>query len=67
MPTPRSAKTANAIAAAGRSGMMSINHHGLALPEMPFGGMKDTGYGSEGGSEAIEAYLNTKFVSQAGL
>jgi succinate-semialdehyde dehydrogenase / glutarate-semialdehyde dehydrogenase len=40
---------------------------GLALPEVPFGGVKDSGYGSEGGSEAIEAYLNTKFVSQAGL
>ncbi len=63
----RSAKTANAIAAAVEAGMMSINHHGLALPEVPFGGVKDSGYGSEGGSEAIEAYLNTKFVSQAGL
>ncbi len=63
----RSAKTANAIAARVESGMMTINHLGLALPEVPFGGMKDSGYGSEGGSEAIEAYLNTKFVSQAGL
>jgi succinate-semialdehyde dehydrogenase / glutarate-semialdehyde dehydrogenase len=63
----RSAKTAAAIAAAVEAGMMSINHHGLALPEVPFGGVKDSGYGSEGGSEAIEAYLNTKFVSQAGL
>jgi succinate-semialdehyde dehydrogenase/glutarate-semialdehyde dehydrogenase len=32
-----------------------------------FGGVKDSGYGSEGGTEAIEAYLNPKFVSQAGL
>ena len=63
----RSAKTANAIAAAVEAGMMSINHHGLALPEVPFGGVRDSGYGSEGGSEAIEAYLNTKFVTQAGL
>jgi succinate-semialdehyde dehydrogenase/glutarate-semialdehyde dehydrogenase len=63
----RSAKTANAIAAAVESGMMSINHHGLALPEVPFGGIKDSGYGSEGGLEAMEAYLNTKFVTQAGL
>ena len=47
------------------SGMVSINHHGLALPEVPFGGMKDSGYGSEGGLEAIEGYLNTKFVTQA--
>ena len=63
----RSAKTANAIASRVESGMLTINHLGLALPEVPFGGVKDSGYGSEGGSEAIEAYLNTKFVSQAGL
>jgi succinate-semialdehyde dehydrogenase / glutarate-semialdehyde dehydrogenase len=63
----RSARTANAVAAAVESGMMTINHMGLALPEVPFGGVKDSGYGSEGGSEAIEAYLVTKFVSQAGL
>jgi succinate-semialdehyde dehydrogenase/glutarate-semialdehyde dehydrogenase len=63
----RSAKTAQAIASRVEAGMMTINHLGLALPEVPFGGVKDSGYGSEGGSEAIEAYLNTKFVSQAGL
>ncbi len=48
-------------------GMLSINHHGIALPEVPFGGVKDSGYGSEGGLEAIEAYLNTKLVTQAGI
>jgi succinate-semialdehyde dehydrogenase / glutarate-semialdehyde dehydrogenase len=63
----RSAKTAHAIAAAVETGMISINHHGLALPEVPFGGVKDSGYGSEGGLEAIESYLVTKFVSQAGI
>jgi len=63
----RSAKTANAIGAQVEAGMMTINHMGLALPEVPFGGVKDSGYGSEGGSEAIEAYLNTKFITQAGL
>jgi succinate-semialdehyde dehydrogenase/glutarate-semialdehyde dehydrogenase len=63
----RSAKTANAIAANVETGMITINHLGLALPEVPFGGVKDSGYGSEGGSEAIESYLNSKFVSQAGL
>ena len=63
----RNAKTANAVAAKVETGMMTINHLGLALPEVPFGGVKDSGYGSEGGSEAIEAYLNTKFVTQAGL
>ena len=63
----KSAKTATAIGNAFESGMVSINHHGLALPEVPFGGVKDSGYGSEGGSEAIEAYLNTKFITQIGL
>jgi succinate-semialdehyde dehydrogenase/glutarate-semialdehyde dehydrogenase len=62
-----SVKTANAIAAKVESGMIALNHHGLALPEVPFGGIKDSGYGSEGGLEAIEAYLNTKFVTQANM
>ena len=63
----RSLKTASAIGSAFESGMVSINHFGLALPEVPFGGVKDSGYGSEGGTEAIEAYLNTKFITQVGL
>ena len=63
----RSAKTAQAIAASVETGMMTINHLGLATPETPFGGVKDSGYGSEGGTEAMEAYLNPKFVSQAGV
>ena len=45
-------------------GMVSINHFGIAAPETPFGGVKDSGYGSEGGVEGLEAYLSTKFVSQ---
>ena len=61
----RSAHTATAIAAAVEAGMMGINHHGLALPETPFGGVQDSGYGSEGGVEGLEPYLVTKFVSQA--
>ncbi len=63
----RSAKTANAIATRVESGMISINHHGIALRELRFGGVKDSGYGSEGGLEAMEGYLVTKFVTQAGL
>ncbi len=62
-----SLKTATAIGAAFESGMVSINHFGLALPETPFGGVKDSGYGSEGGTEGIEAYLSTKFITQVGL
>ncbi|GJD56414.1 NAD-dependent succinate-semialdehyde dehydrogenase [Methylobacterium dankookense] len=61
----RSTERATRVAQGVESGMISINHHGLALPEVPFGGVKDSGYGSEGGSEALEAYLVTKFVTQA--
>jgi succinate-semialdehyde dehydrogenase/glutarate-semialdehyde dehydrogenase len=60
----RSAKTAAAVGAAVESGMVSINHLGLSLPETPFGGIKDSGIGSEGGTEGIDAYLSTKFISQ---
>jgi succinate-semialdehyde dehydrogenase/glutarate-semialdehyde dehydrogenase len=59
-----SAKTMAGVGRDIESGMVSINHHGIALPELPFGGIKDSGYGSEGGIEAVEAYLNTKLVTQ---
>jgi succinate-semialdehyde dehydrogenase/glutarate-semialdehyde dehydrogenase len=63
----KSAKTATAIGAAVDAGMMSINHFALALPETPFGGIRDSGYGSEGGTEGIDAYLSTKFITQTGV
>ena len=63
----RSSKTVQAIGAAIEAGMVTINHVGFALPELPFGGIKDSGYGSEGGTEAIEAYLNTKLITQLGV
>ena len=43
--------------------MLWINQPAAASAEMPFGGVKDSGYGSEGGPEAMEAYLLTKAVS----
>jgi succinate-semialdehyde dehydrogenase/glutarate-semialdehyde dehydrogenase len=46
------------------SGMVHINHAGGALPETPFGGVKDSGVGSEGGSETFDGYLTTKYVTQ---
>ena len=46
---------------------VSINHHGLGLVDTPFGGVKDSGYGSEGGPEGLDAYMTTKLVSQTGL
>ena len=58
-----SSKTAAALSADIESGMISINQGMLALPEVPFGGIKDSGYGSEGGIEAMEPYLITKFTA----
>lgn len=63
----RSAHNAATLSRAVESGMLSINHAGLALPETPFGGIRDSGYGSEGGTEALEAYLNPKFVTHLRL
>ena len=48
------------------TGMLSINHYGLALPEVPFGGVKESGHGTEGGSEALEGYFDTRFVTRKG-
>jgi succinate-semialdehyde dehydrogenase/glutarate-semialdehyde dehydrogenase len=61
----RSSKTVAAIGAAIESGMVAINSATFALPETPIGGVKDSGYGSEGGREAIDAYFNTKYIAQA--
>jgi succinate-semialdehyde dehydrogenase / glutarate-semialdehyde dehydrogenase len=59
-----STRHATMISNALEAGMVSINHFGMALAETPFGGIKDSGYGSEGGSETFDAYLTTKFVTQ---
>lgn len=60
----RSAKQAHRIAAEVETGMITINQIAIAFPEVPFGGVKDSGYGTEGGAEAIDAYLNLKYISQ---
>lgn len=58
-----SLKTSHALARGLEVGMLWINQPASASAEMPFGGVKDSGYGSEGGPEALESYLNTKSVS----
>ena len=60
-----SAQTANLIGDALQSGMVGVNSINVSTPETPFGGVKESGYGSEGGLEGLQAYLNTKFISQA--
>ena len=58
-----SLKNADLLARKLEVGMLWINMPALPSAEMPFGGVKDSGYGSEGGPEALEAYLNSRAVS----
>ncbi|MDG2206016.1 MAG: NAD-dependent succinate-semialdehyde dehydrogenase [Alphaproteobacteria bacterium] len=58
-----SAETLQKLSCEVESGMLTVNHVGLALPEVPFGGIQDSGYGTEGGSDAVEPYLETRFVT----
>ena len=44
------------------TGTVAVNTPVVALPEAPFGGIKQTGYGREGGSMAIKDYLNIKYT-----
>jgi succinate-semialdehyde dehydrogenase/glutarate-semialdehyde dehydrogenase len=60
-----SVATATAIGDALESGMVGVNSVAISTPETPFGGVKESGYGSEGGIEGLEAYMVTKFISQA--
>jgi len=48
-----------------RAGMVAINHLLVASPETPFGGVGDSGFGSEGGVEGYLGYTDTKFVTVA--
>ncbi len=59
----RSLKNADLLARKVEVGMLWMNMPAMPSAEMPFGGVKDSGYGSEGGPEAVEAYLNTRSVS----
>ena len=58
-----SSKTADALARGIESGIIGINHHGQPSIETPFGGVKDSGYGKENGSEGLSAFMHEKLVS----
>jgi len=60
-----SSRTASDLAGHLEAGMVGINNNFINMPETPFGGVKQSGYGSEGGTEGMEAYLVTKTVSQS--
>jgi succinate-semialdehyde dehydrogenase/glutarate-semialdehyde dehydrogenase len=46
-------------------GVLGVNTTVVAVPEAPFGGIKQSGFGREGGAEGVREYLNTKFVHNA--
>lgn len=52
------------LADAIEAGMISVNGIPVASPDAPFGGVKDSGFGREGGIEGIEEYLVTKFIAE---
>lgn len=54
---------AHDIADALQAGLVGINHFGISTPETPFGGVRDSGFGSESGVEGYLGYTDTKFVS----
>lgn len=60
----RSTTISNRLSTEVVAGMMSINHYGLALPEVPFGGTRESGYGTEGGSHALDDYMDIRFVTR---
>ena len=58
-----STKTATAIGAAIESGMVAINNVALGMPENPFGGVKDSGYGRFGGKAAINEFTELRWIT----
>jgi succinate-semialdehyde dehydrogenase/glutarate-semialdehyde dehydrogenase len=59
----RSARNADRLAEGVEAGNLSINHFVASIAETPFGGVKDSDYGREGGTEGLECYTVAKNVS----
>jgi succinate-semialdehyde dehydrogenase/glutarate-semialdehyde dehydrogenase len=59
----RSAKNADRLAEGVEAGNLSINHFVASIAETPFGGVKESGYGREGGTEGLACYTVVKNVS----
>lgn len=58
-------RQANRLGDAIESGMVGINTFAISVPDAPFGGVKESGFGSEGGPEGLDSYLVTKAIHQA--
>lgn len=44
-------------------GMVGLNSPRVSSPEMPFGGMKDSGIGREGGPDALHEFMDIKTIN----
>ena len=61
----RSSRTVNLLGEQIEAGMIGINSYQISVPESPFGGVKESGHGSEEGIEGLEACLVTKFITES--
>jgi succinate-semialdehyde dehydrogenase / glutarate-semialdehyde dehydrogenase len=61
----KSAKRVNLLGEQLEAGMIGINSYQIAVPESPFGGIKESGHGSEEGIEGLDACLVTKFITES--
>ena len=61
----QSARRVNLLGEQVEAGMLGINSFTIAVPEAPFGGVKESGHGSEEGIEGLEACLVTKFITES--
>ncbi|MEZ5184171.1 MAG: NAD-dependent succinate-semialdehyde dehydrogenase [Candidatus Nanopelagicales bacterium] len=59
----RDLDTAYRASEALETGMVGVNHLTIATAEAPFGGVKYSGFGREGGTEGVEAYTHAKYVN----
>ena len=59
-----STRNAEKITSSIESGIVAVNQPWMPVVEVPFGGIKDSGYGRELGTEGVEAYMQTKFITQ---
>jgi len=58
-------RRANLVGEALEAGMVGINTFNVSGADTPFGGVKDSGFGSEGGKEGLESYQVVKAIHQA--
>lgn len=58
---------ASRISDALETGLVGVNIPFVSTPDTPFGGVNESGWGSEGGIEGLEAFLRTKFVVESGV